>query len=328
MVAPAGRDADGRFLNPDGSPAGQKLSQVWRMMRQGRGTPWPKRVADPPQPPPPDRVPPGQAAFTFIGHSSFRVLLDDGTVLLTDPIFSARCSPLSWFGPKRVRPPALALEALSRVDAVLVSHSHYDHLDLPSLRALHARFKPRVVTGLGNAAWLARQGIPGALELDWGGGATLPGAHRATYLPMHHFAARGIRDRARTLWGGFAVETAGGGRFLFTGDTAAGPHLEAIGRAHGPFGAGLIPIGAYEPEWFMQAVHVTPEQALAAQRSLRVRTAIAMHFGTFKLTREGIDEPARRLRAARDGQDFRIPAFGETLVLPLDGHAAEPAAAG
>ena len=317
VLRPAQRGADGRFLNPDGTPAGQPLRQVWKMMREGGGTPWPERVTDPPQPPPPDVVPPGHAAFTFIGHSSFRVSLDDGTVILTDPIFSERCSPLSFFGPRRVRPPALALDALTRVDAVLVSHSHYDHLDLPSLRALHARFAPRVITGLGNAAWLARNGVPGAVELDWGGQAQLPGGHVATYLPMQHFAARGIRDRARTLWGGFAVEAASGGRFLFAGDTAPGAHFDAIGAAFGGFDVGLIPIGAYEPEWFMQAVHVTPEQALAAQRAMRVRTAIAMHFATFKLTREGIDEPARRLRAARADQDFRVPAFGETLVLPL-----------
>jgi hypothetical protein len=176
VVGPARRDAAGRFLNPDGSAAGQPLRQVWKMLREGGGTPWPAQVADPPQPPPPDAVPPGHAAFTFIGHSSFRVLLEDGIVLLTDPIFSERCSPLSFAGPKRVRPPALALDALTRVDAVLVSHAHYDHLDLPSLRALHARFAPRIVTGLGNAAWLARQGIPGAVELDWGETATLPAA--------------------------------------------------------------------------------------------------------------------------------------------------------
>lgn len=317
VVRPAQRGADGRFLNPDGSSAGQPLRQVWKMMREGGGTPWPEHVPDPPQPAPPETVAPNHAAFTFIGHSSFRVLLDDGTVILTDPIFSERCSPLSFFGPQRVRPPALALDGLTRVDAVLVSHAHYDHMDLPSLRALHSRFAPRIVTGLGNAAWFAGKGIPGAVEMDWGGQAELPGGHVATYLPMRHFAARGIRDRARTLWGGFAVEAASGGRFLFAGDTAAGAHLDEIGAEFGPFAAGMIPIGAYEPEWFMQAVHITPEQALAAQRALRVRTAIAMHFATFKLTREGIDEPARRLLAARADQDFRVPAFGETLVLPL-----------
>lgn len=316
-LGPATRDARGRFLNPDGGQAFQPLGRVLRMLTESRGTPWPRDLRDSPQPPPPASVPAGQGAFTFLGHSTFLVRLADGTTLLTDPIFSERCSPFTWIGPRRARPPALALEELPHIDAVLVSHGHYDHMDLPSLRALHERWQPRLITGLGHAEFLARNGVPGAVELDWGQAAELPGGHAATYVPMRHFSARGIRDRALALWGGFAVEVAGGGRFLFTGDTAAGGHLDAIGAHFGGFGAALIPIGAYEPLWFMQHVHITPEQALEAQRQLRARTAIAMHFGTFKLTQEGIEEPVQRLLAARGTQDFRVPGFGETLVVGL-----------
>ncbi|MBX9750654.1 MAG: MBL fold metallo-hydrolase [Roseococcus sp.] len=316
-ITPAIRDAKGRFRNPDGGPAGQALPRVARMLLEGKGTPWPQNLTNPPQPPPPAQVPAGHAAFTFIGHASFLIRLADGTTILTDPIFSERCSPLSWWGPKRVRPPALALDALPRIDAVLLSHGHYDHLDLPSLRALYARWQPRLLTGLGHSEFLAKNGIPGAVELNWGEGAGLPGGHHATYVPMRHFSARGIRDRARALWGGFAVEAASGGRFIFVGDTAAGGHLDVIGASFGGFGVGLIPIGAYEPTWFMQAVHITPEQAVEAQAQLRVRTAIGMHFGTFKLTQEAIDEPPRRLLAARGAQDFRVPGFGESLMLEI-----------
>jgi L-ascorbate metabolism protein UlaG (beta-lactamase superfamily) len=316
-LGPAVRDAKGRFLNPDGGPAGQSLRNVFRMLRERGGVPWPASIIDPPQLPPPERVPARHAGFTFIGHSTFLIRLDDGTTILTDPIFSERCSPVRWAGPKRVRPPAIALDALPRIDAVLVSHGHYDHLDIPSLRALHARWRPVVLTGLGHGALLARSGISGAVELDWGGQALLPGGHRATYLPMRHFSARGVHDRSKALWGGFAVEPASGGQLAFLGDTAAGGHLEVIGRAFGGFGAALIPIGAYEPFWFMQAVHMTPEQALEAQLQLRAKTALAMHFGTFKLTQEAIDEPELRLCAARGEQDFRIPGFGRSVVVEL-----------
>ena len=200
---------------------------------------------------------------------------------------------------------------------MLLSHNHYDHMDIPTLRRLKA---PRIVTGLNNAPILARNGIAGAEELDWWGETTI-GAATVTYLPAHHFSARGIRDRGRSLWGGFAIRTAAGS-ILFAGDTAYGGHLAEIGAEMGPFSIGLIPIGAYEPRWFMKAVHMNPEDAVRARANARVRTAIAMHFGTFKLTQEGIDEPARALAAGRaeaglaEG-DFLVPRFGETITLPL-----------
>ncbi|MEI8146269.1 MAG: MBL fold metallo-hydrolase [Alphaproteobacteria bacterium] len=258
----------------------------------------------------------GELKVTSIGHASMLVQTR-GLNILLDPVYAERMSPVSFAGPKRVNPPGIAKEDLPKIDVVLVSHGHYDHMDLPSLRAIHARFQPRLLTGLGHGEFLARAGIPGAVELNWGEAAPLPGGHRATYVPMRHFSARGIRDRARSLWGGFAVEAAAGGRFLFVGDTAAGGHLDVIGRSFGGFGVGLIPIGAYEPTWFMQAVHMTPEQAVEAQAQLRARTALGMHFGTFKLTQEAIDEPARRLHAARGAQDFRVPGVGESFLLEI-----------
>ena len=140
---------------------------------------------------------------------------------------------------------------------------------------------------------------------------------RIAYLPMRHGSARGIGDRCRALWGGFAIETADGARAFFCGDTAWGQHLAEIGERLGPFDVALLPIGAYEPRWFMQTVHMNVEEALQAHRALRARTSIAMHFGVFKLTREPIGEPAERLLSLRGEADFRIPAFGETLTVPI-----------
>lgn len=309
------------FLNPDGSVAGQSFRALWRLMREARAPRW-ARPAPGPAFAPPEPPPPGHAAVTFLGHASFLIRLHGGPTLITDPIWSERCSPLPFLGPKRVRPPGLAFEALPRIDAVLLSHNHYDHCDIPTLKRLQRRDAPRILTGLGNAAPLRRHGLRDVVELDWWQAAPLPGGVGARFTPARHFAARGLHDRARTLWGGFALETAAGGRLYFMGDSGWGAHFAEIGRRLGPFDLALIPIGAYEPRWFMDVVHIDPEEAVRAFRDLRARRALAMHFGTFQLTREPIDEPERRLAAARAAMGipesaFRAAGCGETVLVPL-----------
>ena len=308
----------GRFLNPDGTRPGQTRRALWRLSREPAGPPWPEWVEDPPQPPPAE-PPLGHVAITFIGHSSFLLRFAGGPTLLTDPVWSRRCSPFSFAGPKRVRAPAIPLERLPPIDAVLLSHNHYDHMDLPTLRRLHP---VPVITGLGNGAYLGRKGMPGAVELDWWQEAPLPDGATATYLPMKHFSARTPFDGGRMLWGGFAVRTREGRRLIFCGDTAHGPHLAEIGARLGPFAVGLVPIGAFVPRWFMHVVHMDPAEAVQARADLWIGTAVAMHFGTFRLTREAFDAPVRGMEAARAAAGlpetaFRVPAFGETLLLPL-----------
>ena len=312
---------DGRFLNPDGSRAGPSGAELRRLFAErNQGTPWPRQVQDPPFPPP--AMPPeGHVAITFVGHATFLIRFHGGPTLLTDPIWSDRCSPFSFAGPKRVRAPGLALDALPPVDAILLSHNHYDHCDIPTLRRLQARGTTRIVTGLGNAKLLAKHGLRDVLELDWWQDAALPGGAVATFLPARHVGARSLFDRGRTLWGGFAIR-AGGGRLHFTGDSAWGAHFEEIGHFAGPFDVSLIPIGAYEPRWFMQQVHMNPEEAVRAFQALRTRQALAMHFGTFKLTQEAIDAPAHALGVALaaagiPAEDFALPGFGQTFVVPL-----------
>ena len=315
---------DGRhFFNP-GQQQARGLGAVLRWSLTRQRVPWPKHVADPPYPPPPGSVTPGTVALTFIGHSTFliRLPMPSGGVftLLTDPVFSDRCSPVTWAGPRRARAPGLALDALPRIDAVLLSHNHYDHMDLASLRRLHEHFAPAIVTTLGNAAPLASAGIPGAVELDWWGSARL-GAVEVIATPAHHFSARGVHDRNRTLWAGFMVRL-GGAQVLFAGDSGAGPHWWDIRRRLGPSGVALLPIGAYRPRSIMAPVHMDPAEAVQARADLGAPVAVGMHFGTFQLTDEGIDEPVQDLARARDGAGLLREAFdvlgcGETRELPL-----------
>jgi L-ascorbate metabolism protein UlaG (beta-lactamase superfamily) len=285
---------------------------------QGSRITWTCPPPDPVFAPPPPEVPPGRVAISFINHASFLIRLP-GIVVLTDPIFSQRCSPVSWAGPQRVRPPGISLEDLPRPDVVLLSHNHYDHMDLPSLRALHRRHSPRVITTLGNARILAEQGIR-ATELDWWQDAD-HGPVRITATPARHFAARTPFDRNRTLWAGFMIR-AEGGQVLFAGDSGAGLHWAQITARLGPPDVALLPIGAYEPRWFMGAVHMNPAEAVEAHRMLGARRSIGMHFGTFQLTDEAIDAPLEALAAAR--QQAKLPpamftthGFGETRLYEL-----------
>ncbi len=301
-----------RFFNQY-APMGRPLADVRRWRRERKKQPWPEHVEDPPLPPP-VRVGRDSIALTFIGHSTFLVQLA-GICVLTDPIWSERCSPVSFAGPRRARPPGQPLESLPGVDLLLVSHNHYDHMDLPTLRRVRTRWAPNVVTGLRNARHLAKAGITDAVELDWWQSIEIAGA-RITYVPAQHFSSRGLFDRNHCLWGGFVIE-AGGSCVYFAGDSGYCPHFAEIGRRFPRIDLALLPIGAYEPRWFMRHVHTDPSDAVQAWRDLGCRRAIGMHFGTFQLTDEAIDAPVAELRDARahvgmTEDDFDVCAFGET----------------
>jgi L-ascorbate metabolism protein UlaG (beta-lactamase superfamily) len=285
----------------------------WRA--QGGRAVWPRDVANPVFPPPPAGVAEGDVAISFINHASFLIRLP-GAVVLTDPIFSRRCSPVSWAGPRRARPPGIAFAELPRPDVVLLSHNHYDHMDFPSLREIQRRYAPRFVTLLGNARILAKIGIQSD-ELDWWDSVEI-GALRLTATPARHFSARTPFDRNRALWGGFMIG-APAGQILFAGDSGTGPHWREIGARLGAPGVALLPIGAYEPRWLMAPVHMNPEEAVAAHRDLGARRSIGMHFGTFQLTDEAIDAPLLALAAATQAAGladdaFVTHGFGETRV--------------
>jgi L-ascorbate metabolism protein UlaG (beta-lactamase superfamily) len=302
------------FFNP-AAAAPRPFSDVPRMMMAPRAT-WPARLEVVPRQPPP--LGGAAAVCTFIGHSTFLIQTAAGNVL-TDPMYSQRAGPFNLVGPRRVRQPAVRFEDLPPISTVLLSHNHYDHCDLRTLRRLASRFDPVVVTPLGNARLVRSAGIRRVEELDWWQQAqAAPMA--VTLTPARHFCARTPWDRNRALWAGFTW-MAGDRRIFFAGDTAYMTFFTAIRERLGPIDLALLPIGAYEPRWFMQRVHMNPAEAVQAHLDLGAPQSIGMHFGTFQLTAEAIDDPilalgeACREQGVEDGR-FRAIEFGESVTLP------------
>jgi L-ascorbate metabolism protein UlaG (beta-lactamase superfamily) len=288
----------------------------WQRTRE-RGV-WRDYADEPPGPPPPRRVGPGQLRVTFVNHAT-TLIQADGLNVLTDPIWSERPSPLSWIGPRRVRPPGIRFEDLPPIDAVLISHDHYDHLDVPTLQRLSRRFpRARFYAGLGNAAFLAGKHIRNVRELDWWQELRL-GQVTLAAVPAQHFSNRGLCDRNCALFAGYVLKGPAGVIF-FAGDTGFGPHFAEIRRRYGPARLALLPIGAYKPEWFMGPIHMSPLQAVQAHEALGARTSVAIHFGTFDLADDGQDEAPAELRRAL-AQDpaarFWVLGFGEGRDVPL-----------
>ena len=233
---------------------------------------------------------------TWIGHATLLVQVEHVT-FLTDPTWSNSASPVPGFGPRRFVEPGLAFENLPPIDFVLISHNHYDHLDLPTLRSLAKRDADTVFfVPLGNAALLQGQGIANVKELDWGQSAIFEGV-TVHCLPSQHWSKRSIADDHKALWSSWAV-TSVEKRFYFAGDTGYFPGFQAIGQKLGPFDLVAVPIGAYEPRAMMSESHMNPEEAVRAAVDLQARRAVAMHFGTFDLSDEPLEEPPLRFSAA------------------------------
>lgn len=287
--------------------------------------------------PAPQQLPPGQpriiagvksgeARVTWVGHATFLLQLP-GVNILTDPVWSTRVSPVAWAGPARITPPGIDFDQLPRIDAVVLSHDHYDHLDRPTVQRLHARHGSELqwFAPLGMAAWLRGFGVERVVELDWWEQAhhtTPDGALDVCALPARHWTRRGPRGMNRCLWASFFLQ-AGGARVYFGGDTGYAPFYEQIGSAYAPFHLTLMPIGAYEPRWFMRPAHMMPEEAVQAYQELGATGLFTgMHWGTFRLADEPPLEPPVRARAAwaaagLDPDRLWIPAHGETRIIPL-----------
>lgn len=319
-----------RFYNP--VPITQRSFGrflLWRLTGE-RGE-WREWVDAEPGPPPPARVDRGDLRVTFVNHSTMLIQMD-GLNILTDPIWSERASPFSWAGPKRHRPPGIRFEDLPPIDVVVISHNHYDHLDIATLKHLATEHSPRFFAGLGNRLLLAEHGIA-STDLAWHQEVSLSPDVKMTFLPCQHWSGRGLADRAATLWGAYVFEGPGGPVY-FAGDTGDGPHFDDAGERYGPFRLAILPIGAYLPDWFMQPVHISPLEAVDAHRRLRAQLSVPCHYGTFVLAGDAELQPVEELLEARaaaglSAEDFRVLDFGEGFDVPAlaavvaDGEADE-----
>ncbi|WP_111657905.1 MBL fold metallo-hydrolase [Isoalcanivorax indicus] len=309
----------GRYRNPDRTPRhGLRSFLRWQRETGGRfppGQPFPLAM--------PDSAlltsPATRPRLTWIGHASFLFQYRDIS-LLTDPVFARRASPVQWAGPKRFTPPALTAETVPPINQVLISHNHYDHLDRDTVLALHRRFGRDITWFVpeGVGAWFRRRGIDNLVERGWWQSAPHQ-AGEAFFVPAQHFSGRGAHDSNRTLWGGWVMDIHDV-RLYFAGDTGYGSCFAEIGEVFGEIDLALIPIGAYAPRWFMGPVHVDPDDAVQIHQDVCARTSVAMHWGTFVLTDEPMDEPPRRLAQARAAaglpdEAFRVLGHGDTLTL-------------
>ncbi len=300
------------FFNP-GEESVRGFRDVIKWKLTSKPTPWPKRVEVARQPLPPAPDSDGIVA-TWVGQSTFLLRTATATIL-TDPVYSDVAGPVSWLGPRRVAAPGVDFEALSRVDLILLSHDHFDHCDLPTLRRLARRDNPMIVAPLGHGPLLAGAGLSRIVELDWWESrAFLPGAE-VTLVPARHWCRRTPFGTNLRLWGGFMLR-AGGRLVYFVGDSGYREGLFAdIRRRCGAPDLALIPIGAYEPRWFMKDAHMNPAEAVRVHREVGSRRSLAMHWGTFQLTDEGREEPVRALAAARgESDDFQALALGASAA--------------
>ena len=312
-----------RFFNREKTHR-YSLTERFRWIQSTKLVEWPAWIDDPDYPAPPREVGVGKLRITHINHATMLIQID-GINILTDPILSERASIVSWAGPKRIRAPGVAIKNLPRIDLILISHNHYDHLDLATLRQLSENHKPTIIIGLGSEQLLASNGFGPVAELDWWQVYdALPNGLKVVFVPARHGSGRGIFDRDKTLWGGFVI-TSAAGNVYFAGDTGYGDFFGDISERFGPLRLAILPIGHYEPRRMMEPVHMSPDDAVRAHVLLKSRQSVGMHFGTFHgaggHNNETFDQHVSDLRAALEqhtvpDSEFWLLGFGEGKDLP------------
>ncbi len=295
-----------RFLTPVPFELGKlALLRYWWQSEPGL---WTRDLSLPPGPKPQATTAVGELRITLVNHATV-LIQADGLNLLTDPIWSARASPVGWAGPQRFRPPAIRFEELPQIDVVLLSHNHYDHFDLPTLRRLAAQHQPLFLVPPGDGARLRDAGFGRVVELDWWQSQRLPNGCAITAAPTRHWSSRGLPgDRNRSFWLAYVIDTAGGPVY-FAGDTGHGPQFAEVRRRVGAMRAALLPIGAYLPRWLTDYQHLDPVQAVQAHIALGAARSYGIHYGTFQLADEGQQQPVIDLAAAVAARGLPAAAF-------------------
>ncbi|UHG91648.1 MBL fold metallo-hydrolase [Spirosoma oryzicola] len=306
------------FQNLDGVKAkGFREVLAWSLNRHR--DPWPAYHNDPPGPPPPTRVEGRTVRVTFINHST--VLLQfDGLNVLTDPVYYERVSPVQFAGPKRNNPPGIRFDELPKIDVLLLSHNHWDHLDIGTVQKLCDRDKPTVFCPLGLKAFLEEKNCRNVQEMDWRQSVAFNDSTAIHCVPAQHFSGRGLFDRNATLWAGYVIDSKVAGKLYFVGDSGYGTFFKDIGKQFGPLRLALIPIGAYKPPWFMAPIHCSPFEAVQIHTDVQSQQSVAIHFGTFPLADDGAAEPVRDLAKALaeknvSSERFQALKAGASLVL-------------
>lgn len=320
-VGPTSDHFDGRrFFNPDG-PSTKPFRDFLRWQLGPRAEAWPSEFPSPFRDRPPPRFSPASTRLSFIGHASYLIQIG-GLNILFDPVYADRAGPLGLVGPRRVNAPGIAFDDLPKIDVLLVTHNHYDHLDMSTIGRVWQRDRPIIITALGNDV-IMRNGVDGlaATGIDWWQTVDLENGVRVNAVPTQHWSARGLNDRMHALWASFVIE--GPRHTLYmVGDSGfgAGATFKSIAKRHAHIDLAALPIGAYEPRWFMSDQHMNPDDAVQSLALCGAARAVGHHWGTFRLTNEGIEAPpndlARACKAANISPDrFKALRPGEVVTL-------------
>lgn len=306
---------DGKTFNNTPKTSDKNLFDLlkWRFSTTAKD--WPENVKNSKFDLP--KVNGSEIIVTWINHATFLIQTPEINIL-TDPVYAERVSPFSFIGPKRVRKPGVKFDDLPKIDVVIISHNHYDHLDLETLKKIADKYSPTILIPLGDKELLESNGIKMSVEMDWSDEVEIE-KNIFTFLPAKHWSARWITDKRESLWGSFMIKS-NVKHIYFGGDTGYGNHFKDIASKYSKIDLALLPIGAYEPRWFMSEHHMNPDESVNAHIDLKSHQTIGMHFGTFQLTNEGIDEPVDDLIKAKakykiNEESFRVLGVGESLIL-------------